>query len=585
MERAPTRPGSLGAKTLGIVAATTAAMVLGVCVPLRQVVLGRFEALERDLARRDLDRARNTLDDEVATLHALGRDYANWDDTWAYLGGASERYVEANFPDATFAQNRIGLLVIVDASRRVRFAQGFDLARGVRRPAPPIETLFPTPSDALYAHLGQPRGDVAGLVASPQGLMLVGANPVLTSARTGPARGTLLMGRALDAAEVARLARRLRLALTVEPVGGPHAASDTAPALASMRGRAVPTMIRALDASTLCGYAVVRDVRGAPCAVMRVALGRDVYAQGVSDARFIMLSVAAACVLFGVVVVLLLQRTVVRRITRLGRDVSAVGAHGDLTLRVAVTGRDELTVLASDVNAMLVSLERLTRLVEVERAKSDRLLRNILPASIAERLRDRHQVIAESFQEVSVLFADIVGFTDLSSRVTPQDLVVMLNEMFSRFDALAERHGLEKIKTIGDAYMVVAGVPEPRDDHADALAAMALDMIDAVEAHNAEHGTSLSMRIGVNTGPVVAGVIGTKKFTYDLWGDTVNLASRMESNGVPGRVQVAEATWRLLRDRYAFEERGVIKVKGKGEVRAWLLVGRRASTAPRPARA
>src|SRR5262249_54346805 len=152
----------------------------------------------------------------------------------------------------------------------------------------------------------------------------------------------------------------------------------------------------------------------------------------------------------------------------------------------------------------------------------------------------------------------IVGFTELSSRSAPGEVVKMLNEIFSRFDALAERHGLEKIKTIGDAYMICAGLPEPRADHAEALAIMALDMQDAVAQFNAAHGTTPAIRVGINTGPVVAGVIGTKKFNYDLWGDSVNIASRMESNGLAGRVQITEATHRRLDGKLAVEERGTI---------------------------
>jgi len=572
---APTagRLGSLRAQTVAIIVATTAALVLGVCLPLRRVVLGRFAALERELAERDVDRARNTLADEVEALHALGRDYANWDETYGFLGGARPDYAAVNFPDATFSQNRIGLLVVIDAAGPVRFAQGFDLARRARVEAP-LAALLDAPGDALLAHRRGDDAPIAGLLRVPGGLVMVGAHPVLTSERRGPARGTLLLGRALDAAEVARLARRLRLALSVWPVDDAQRAPDVAAALPALRAGA-GAVLRPLDESTLGGYALVRDVRGAPCAVLRLALPRSVYARGVADARAITLSVAVACVCFGALVLLLLQRAVVRRITRLGREVSAVGASADLSRRVEVAGRDELAVLAADVNAMLASLERLSRLVAAERAKAERLLRNILPAAIAERLKDRHEVIAESFAEVSVLFADIVGFTALSARVAPAELVVMLNEIFSRFDALADRHGLEKIKTIGDAYMVVAGAPVARPDHAEALAAMGLDMVAALDDFNAAHGTSLAMRVGINTGPVVAGVIGTRKFSYDLWGDAVNTASRMESSGVPGRVQVSEATARLLRERFTLEERGAVPVKGKGDMRVWLV------TAPR----
>jgi adenylate cyclase len=208
-----------------------------------------------------------------------------------------------------------------------------------------------------------------------------------------------------------------------------------------------------------------------------------------------------------------------------------------------------------------------------QQQQTDRLLLNILPATIAERLKKDQRTIAEHFAEVSVLFADIVGFTELSTRISPTELVHMLNAIFSQFDYLVERHGLEKIKTIGDAYMVVGGIPLPKPDHAEAVAEMALDMQATMVEFNAETGQKFRMRIGIHTGPVTAGVIGVKKFIYDLWGDTVNTASRMESHGIPGEIQVTEATYERLRDRFWFEPRGAIAVKGKGEMQAYLLKG------------
>lgn len=217
--------------------------------------------------------------------------------------------------------------------------------------------------------------------------------------------------------------------------------------------------------------------------------------------------------------------------------------------------------------------KRTEEALKLEQEKSERLLENILPQPIATRLKQEPGTIADSFADVTVLFADIVGFTELSSRTSPIELVEILNVIFSEFDELVDRYALEKIKTIGDAYMVVGGLPTPRDDHAEAIAAAALDMQVLVAQFREETGVDISIRIGINTGPVVAGVIGLKKFIYDLWGDTVNVASRMESQGVSGNTQVTEATYRLLRDRYRFEERGAISVKGRGEMTTYLLLG------------
>ncbi|KAI3610217.1 protein incorrectly called adenylate cyclase (plasmid) [Cupriavidus necator H850] len=217
-----------------------------------------------------------------------------------------------------------------------------------------------------------------------------------------------------------------------------------------------------------------------------------------------------------------------------------------------------------------------------EQELSERLLLNLLPLPIAERLKARPdliasgvpELIADSFPDVTVLFADVVAFTRFSAGMSPEQLVAILNEIFSEFDTIADYRGLEKIKTIGDAYMAAAGLPEPAPDHAVRAAHMALDMTDALTHFNQRTGFNLQMRIGINSGPVVAGVIGKRKFIYDLWGAAVNTASRMESHGVAGRVQVTDATRRLLGESFLFEERGAIEAKGIGALHTWFLTGR-----------
>lgn len=207
-----------------------------------------------------------------------------------------------------------------------------------------------------------------------------------------------------------------------------------------------------------------------------------------------------------------------------------------------------------------------------QRMMSERLLLNVLPQPIAERLKRGEKTIADSFAEATVLFADIANFTELSSHISPAELVNLLNDIFSAFDNLADQHEVEKIKTIGDAYMVVGGVPNPRPDHVAKIADMALDMIEAVRQFKTSNNQLVTLRIGIHTGPVVAGVIGARKFIYDLWGDTVNIASRMESQGEAGQIQVTDAVHERLKKRYRFQERGNLDVKGKGLMSThWLL--------------
>jgi class 3 adenylate cyclase len=238
---------------------------------------------------------------------------------------------------------------------------------------------------------------------------------------------------------------------------------------------------------------------------------------------------------------------------------------------------DKLTlyvVLQALAYYSVTQTERAEDELAVEQARSQTLLLNVLPRRIAEQLLRREGSIAERFDSTTVLFADIVNFTQLSERTPATEVVQMLDQVFSRFDALADQHGLEKIKTIGDAYMVVGGVPEARADHATAVAKMSLDMLRVLRELEGPAFASLSLRIGIHSGPVVAGVIGKRKFAFDLWGDTVNTASRMESHGLPDRVHVSEATFKLLEGQFAFEARGPMPIKGKGVLSTWFLSAR-----------
>jgi class 3 adenylate cyclase len=226
-------------------------------------------------------------------------------------------------------------------------------------------------------------------------------------------------------------------------------------------------------------------------------------------------------------------------------------------------------------------LSRLTQELEEERAKSNALLLNILPQPIIERLGAGEQIIADRYEAVTVLFSDLVGFTAISSDVDAQVLVSELNRLFSRFDALCERTSVEKIKTIGDAYLAVGGLPGTRTDHTAAVAELALAMVDATGAFDEEQDTDWRIRIGIHTGPAVAGVIGTRKFVYDVWGDTVNVASRLEASAEPNRIHVSESVADALRGNLEFEPRGTIELKGKGNANTYFLL-RPPARAPGP---
>lgn len=260
----------------------------------------------------------------------------------------------------------------------------------------------------------------------------------------------------------------------------------------------------------------------------------------------------------------------------------STGLQSPLEMRVSFT----ITVATASVMVVTVVYSAIRRIDRAERAlqqeydKSEALLANIFPSSVAARLKDREDgVIADGYDDAAILFADIAGYTQRASDTTPADLVVFLNRLYTDFDRLVDRHHLEKIKTSGDSYMVVSGVPQPRPDYVEALACLALDMAAAVDGLRDHRGRAVPLRIGIAAGPVVAGVVGSRKFFYDVWGDAVNVASRMESTDEVGRIQVPHDVYDRIKDSYLFEERGHVEVKGKGLMRTWYLVGRKPADA------
>lgn len=264
-------------------------------------------------------------------------------------------------------------------------------------------------------------------------------------------------------------------------------------------------------------------------------------------------------------------------------------SHVVLTACIVLINPSELVALAVCVNTFFIMASAfvadivwyraavrnfvLRKTLSEERRRSDELLRNILPDAVAEKLKRGEGHVVEFHDDVTVLFADVVGFTQMAAHLPPSRLIHILESLFKAFDEIADRHGVEKIKTVGDAYMAAAGVPDPLHDHADRIARTALSMIDAAEALGREIGMPLSLRIGIDSGPAIGGVIAQRKFAYDLWGDTVNTASRMETSGAVGRIHVTDAFRKRLDDRYVFEHRALLEVKGKGFVPSHFLVG------------
>ena len=303
--------------------------------------------------------------------------------------------------------------------------------------------------------------------------------------------------------------------------------------------------------------------------------------------KVIDITAAIILLLSTIVSVVLIRSRLLRPIERLA-EVAEHVSSGDMKVRSNLRGTDEIGQFGQTFDSMITSVNQHLDEVESarstlaeqavsleeERQRSEHLLLNVLPATIADRLKGGEEGIAEAFPEVSVLFSDIVGFTKMSARVGAKQVVDMLNEVFGLLDKLAVKHGVEKIKTIGDCYMVAAGVPDRSPTHTQQIAAFSLEMQATIKDYAAKSGRDINMRTGIHTGTVVAGIVGTTKFSYDLWGDVVNIASRMESTGEPGQIQVSDAVRVRLQDDFNFDARGEVEIRGKGPMHTWYLTGR-----------
>jgi sensor domain CHASE-containing protein/class 3 adenylate cyclase len=543
------------------------------------VILQRsYGRLEQQDAQRNLQRVEEVLQGDLAQMQSVTEDWAAWNDTYAFVSDGNADYIESNLHKYAFESLQLNMVAVVDRTGRIVYGAEYDFGDRAFAPLPADLAQQLTASGPLmqFEHLADHH---QGLLAVNGRLALVIVEPILRSDSTGPARGALVMGRYLSEAVVESLSLRTRLSLRLHPLGAAPLPPNLQPVLASLAGQTAPdqppTLIQPQTQDTLAAYALWADLHSQPQALLEVTLPREIYRQGLISRHYLGWSLLGSCLVFTGGMLLLLDRVILRRVVGLSQQVQQIGRSNDLTQRVPVQGTDELAHLAHRINDMLGELQVSSEKLAVEQQKAEQLLLNILPAAIAGELMQTKASIPQHFDEVTILFADIVGFTTLSHHLSPIKLVELLNQVFSAFDGLAEKLGLEKIKTIGDAYMVAAGLPMPRADHTEAIAEMALAMQQVTASFQAEAGEPLEIRIGINTGVVVAGVIGTKKFIYDLWGDAVNVASRMESSSEPGQIQVTAATYDRLKDRYWLEPRGTIAVKGRGEMETYWLRGRR----------
>lgn len=538
-----------------------------------------YGEIERTGADKDLQRLESVFVDELSQMFALLEDYASWDDTYEFAQDPYQEYIDSNLSGDTFSNLGVQVLLMLDREGKRLHGATYDLptSQGVTA-IQQLMSLLDAEGDLFELY---PRE--FGLLRVDDQVMLVAMAPILQSNDRGPPRGIALLGRFLDSEKLAQLSTKTQLQLSTHLYGKQDETADLASVVAEFDQQGFadrdslgksPHVQRIQNEDTLIGYMLMPDLLGDPLLLWKVDIPRDIHKQGERSLNFLLISMSVVGLVLVVCIVLLLEMLVLRRVGRLSGEVAQIGENDDLSERVSSLGQDELGFLARSVNGMLGNIQTSKERLEIEHERAENLLLNILPASIATRLKDSGDQIANAHEEVSVLFADLVGFTELSATMEPDRLVSMLNDVFSEFDDLAVEIGLEKIKTIGDAYMVAAGLPEFREDHAEAIAEMAVRMVDVIHTYSDKSGLNLNIRIGINTGQVVAGVIGKKKFIYDLWGDTVNIASRMESSGQPGMIQVSRASHALLKQAFAFESRGEIDIKGRGKMETFQLLRR-----------
>ncbi|HZG39504.1 MAG TPA: adenylate/guanylate cyclase domain-containing protein, partial [Nodosilinea sp.] len=483
-----------------------------------------YGRLEQQDAQRNLQRVDEVLAGDLAQLQRLTQDWAAWNDTYDFVQGGNPDYTQSNLSKYALESLQLNLVAVVNREGTIVYGTSYDLEARAFSSLPTDLASQLTPASPLmqFEHIASHH---QGLMTVDGKLMVVVVEPILRSDATGPAQGALLMGRYLSPNVVESLALRTRLDLRLYSVAEDAPPENELPEalqpiLATLKDSpnltSFPTLVRPQTADTLTGYAIWPNVYGAPQALIEVKLPRDIYYQGQVSRHYLGWSLLGSCLVFTGGMLLLLDRVILRRLLGLSQQVQHIGRSNDLTQRVSVQGTDELSHLGHQINDMLGELQISSEKLAVEQQKAEQLLLNILPAAIAGELMQTKASVPQHFDEVTILFADIVGFTSLSKRLSPIRLVDLLNQIFSAFDSLAEQLGLEKIKTIGDAYMVAAGLPSPRDDHAEAIAEMALAMQQVIASFQVESGEPLEIRIGINTGVVVAGVIGTKKFIYDL---------------------------------------------------------------------
>ncbi len=535
---------------------------------MNHILLEKYASLENTEIQRDLERILDAIHYEIKINDNKLKDWAIWDETYQFIQDHNQSYIENNINDNVPITIGIDIMVFVDKHKKIVATQ-----QSSQNSSLTIEFLqYLQNSPKLLNH--SEKSTVYGLITLSNTLLLLASRPILRNDKTGPIMGTLIFAKVFNDALSQAITQRLRLNIRFYSRQETYQQPNLQPILTTLTAPK-PFLVLPKNNQFVEGFTWFYDLDNQPSLLIQLIKKRPIYQQGLQLINRFLIALTLAGFLFLGISLLLIRQLVLSRLFQLVKDVQIITRSGNVSQRVQVVGQDELAILSQEINAMLTSLEDQSQALAVEQEKTESLLNNILPISIAKRMKQGETLIAEHFDQATVLFSDIVGFTQLSTHTTPARLVEILNQIFSEFDLIADYYGLEKIKTIGDAYMVVAGVPQPCKLHVETMALMALKMRDKVFELNKLFNLDISIRIGISTGEVVAGIIGKRKFAYDLWGDVVNMAARMELHGVAGKIQCTEMIYQLLQPTFEFENRGFIEVKGKGSMQTYFLVGKK----------
>ncbi len=551
-------------KTLLLVSLTLISLMTVILASVSTILLQSFRELEAENTQKNVQRVQEFINEELSKLNLTSKDWARWDDTYFFVQGNSVNdYIEKNLYEDIFDNLKINLFLLYNKKQQniINLAYDLETHQFTNFSSYLLETLN---TESKLLNFNEDQGEIKGFLLVKEDLFLIVSRPILTSENKGPSAGILMMGRLINQARIEEIEQKTKLSLKITVINNLSSNLQDIFQTLIKAEQNKQIFIKPINQDEIAGYSIIKDFEDKPIALLEVKLNRDINKQGKKAVIFLIISLLIVGIVFLILMLVLIDKLIIHRLIILDHDLKIIGNTNNLSLRVKIIGKDELATFAKTINLMLDELQK-------EKDKTEKLLLNILPESIAKKLKENNQIIAEDYENVTILFADLVGFTNLAGRLSPLELVSFLNHLFSNFDYVAEQLGLEKIKTIGDAYMVASGLPKSRIDHAQAIANMALEMINIIEEISISYNEKFEIRIGINTGRVIAGVIGTKKFIYDLWGDAVNIASRMESSGEAGKIQVTETTYELLKDQYLLTKRGFIEVKGKGKMLTYWL--------------